>query len=280
MATTTSLDDWNHLVQEIATTLDPKVGVVEHALTFIHSQPHSHSFTHSQARLRRYWQAHTRPDGRLASQCRPTKLQTGILSSSSGSALVNDNVFVGVFYQVGVGGGEVVVVGDDDDEWYLTRLLNLAVDWNATGRLSHSMGWRLFVTVEGDGASRDDLLLASVAALGTTRLPSHVEYEDGKMWIMKADVTKPVVLRTVPVPLTIGLWVDEQGQTQWLVDPSVEEQAGLTGTLSIVLDARQPDQVLSMELSGGTFRKADLARALLLAKGRAEELRAILEPSG
>jgi exosome complex RNA-binding protein Rrp42 (RNase PH superfamily) len=82
------------------------------------------------------------------------------------------------------------------------------------------------------------------------------------------------------VPLTVGLWESPDGSCQLIVDPNKEEQAALSGMITVVVDAAAQGGescVVSTEMTGRADLAA-LALAVKLAQGRAKELLPVLRP--
>jgi exosome complex RNA-binding protein Rrp42 (RNase PH superfamily) len=64
-----------------------------------------------------------------------------------------------------------------------------------------------------------------------------------------------------------------------MVDPTIEEEESLSGSLTIIVNARQPEEVLSVDFSSLTpMTRTDLALAIKMAIGRGTEVGAILSP--
>lgn len=275
-----------------------------------------------------YWKKGTRPDGRLFSQTRRTVVQRQVLTQhAAGSALVklgDSQVIAGVSYAVGqpvgVNQGDVLVTISDSRnsgsggnnmnsslQLYLNRLLEETLDLEQLSIVLEQAAFRLFLTVQilnHDGNIRDACLLACVAALTDTKLPTNTIWKDGKVWLRDGDVEgvvgnddypvnrsgdeddgsdsgsswRQLQIPVVPVPLTMGVWHDkETDQTHLIVDPSAEEDSILTSRMTVVTNAMDPVQILLLDLSGRhAVSKAELALATRMAAGRAEELRDVL----
>jgi exosome complex RNA-binding protein Rrp42 (RNase PH superfamily) len=273
-----------------------------------------------------FWKKATRPDGRLFSQTRRTVVQRQVLTQhAAGSALVklgDSQVLAGVSYAVGqpVGAnqGDVLVTISDSRnsgsggnnmnsslQLYLNRLLEETLDLEQLSIVPEQAAFRLFITVQilnQDGNIRDACLLACVAALTDTKLPTNTIWQDGKVWLRDGDVEgdkedaktsddkedgsgssssssmRQLQIPVVPVPLTMGVWLDQEtGQTHLIVDPSAEEDTVLTSRMTVVVNAMDPVQILLLDLSGRhAVSKTELALATRMAAGRAEELRDVL----
>ena len=276
-----------------------------------------------------FWKKATRPDGRLFSQTRRTVVQRQVLTQhAAGSALVklgDSQVIVGVSYAVGqpVGGvnqGDVLVTVQDSRsnssnnmnsslQLYLNRLLEETLDLEQLSIVPGTAAFRLLLTVQilnQDGNIRDACLLACVAALADTKLPTNTILQDGKVWLRDgeggeadADADKEDAKRSddkeddsgselssmrqlqipvVPVPLTMGVWLDQEtGQTHLIVDPSAEEDTILQSRMTVVVNAMDPAQIVLLDVTGRhAVSKTELALATRMAAGRAEELRDVL----
>jgi exosome complex RNA-binding protein Rrp42 (RNase PH superfamily) len=124
-----------------------------------------------------------------------------------------------------------------------------------------------------DGNIRDACLLACVAALADTKLPTNTIWQDGKVWLRDggdkedakssddqedgsgSESMRQLQLPVVPVPLTMGVWLDqESGQTHRIVDPCADEDTILTSRMTVVVNAMDPVQILLLDLSGGMRR--------------------------
>jgi exosome complex RNA-binding protein Rrp42 (RNase PH superfamily) len=281
-------------------------------------------FLYLQSLVESFWKKATRPDGRLFSQTRRTVVQRQVLTQhAAGSALVklgDSQVIAGVSYAVGqpvgVNQGDVLVTISDSRnsgsggnnmnsslQLYLNRLLEETLDLEQLSIVPEQAAFRLFITVQilnHDGNIRDACLLACVAALTDTKLPTNTIWQDGKVWLRDGDVAegdkedakssnekeddsgsesfRQLQIPVVPVPLTMGVWHDvESDKTHLIVDPSEEEDSALTSRMTVVVNAMDPVQILLLDLSGRhAVSKTELALATRMAAGRAEELRDVL----
>jgi exosome complex RNA-binding protein Rrp42 (RNase PH superfamily) len=186
---------------------------------------------------------------------------------------------------------------------YLNRLLEETLDLEQLSIVPEQAAFRLFITVQilnHDGNIRDACLLACVAALTDTKLPTNTIWQDGKVWLRDGDVVegnkedakssdgkkdgselesfRQLQIPVVPVPLSMGVWYDvESDKTHLIVDPSEEEDSALTSRMTVVVNAMDPVQILLLDLSGRhAVSKTELALATRMAAGRAEELRDVL----
>jgi exosome complex RNA-binding protein Rrp42 (RNase PH superfamily) len=262
-----------------------------------------------------FWKKATRPDGRLFSQTRRTVVQRQVLTQhAAGSALIklgDSQVLAGISYAVGqpvgVNQGDVLVTIQDcrnsgssgnnmnsSLQLYLQRLLEETLDLEQLSIVPEQAAFRLFLTVQilnHDGNIRDACLLACVAALTDTKLPTNTIWQDGKVWL-KDDVVdvegainevdkesmRNLQMPVVPVPLSMGVWHDQEtDQTHLIVDPTAEEDSILASRMTVVVNALDPVQILLLDLTGRhAVSKTELALATRMAAGRAEELRDVL----
>ena len=139
--------------------------------------------------------------------------------------------------------------------------------------------WKLRVSIvclNHDGNIEDAALLSAVTALSDTKLPATVISSDGIVSIANDSEndedgknllsSRPLKLRYVPVPLTIGMF-----DGKLLVDPSSEEETVLDGLLTVVMTAT--GQVVTVNKPGGEcISPEDLAACMTLATGRAKEI--------
>jgi exosome complex RNA-binding protein Rrp42 (RNase PH superfamily) len=155
------------------------------------------------------------------------------------------------------------------------------------------------VLVDG-GNVRDAALLACTSALADTRLPPTARTDpsgggdgDNRVKLVLPSgggggssssdgghQMKMLSCPRLPVPLTVGLWESPDGSCQLIVDPNKEEQAALSGIITVVVDAvAQGGEacVVSTEMTGRADLPA-LALAVKLAQGRAKELLPVLRP--
>lgn len=168
------------------------------------------------------------------------------------------------------------------------------------GRNHQPQAFRLCVGVEvlvDGGNVRDAALLACTSALADTRLPPTAAVDptvDGdsrvKLVLPRGGSSddrhelKRLSCPRLPVPLTVGLWEgggdrEGAGSCQLIVDPNKEEQAALSGIVTVVVNAAAQGEacVVSTEMTGRADLTA-LALAVKLAQGRAKELLPVLRP--
>lgn len=153
---------------------------------------------------------------------------------------------------------------------------------------------RLLVTVQvlqAAGNVVDASLLACVAALLDANIPTTNAFEqrDDKIWWKEDDneaLSKRLKLPILPIPLTMGLFVtnsnsDEKKKHVWIVDPDFREEECLSWyLLTVVMNGAvsETPEVLLLDGSGknASIARTDLALAVQMAHGRAQELRQLL----
>jgi len=167
-----------------------------------------------------------------------------------------------------------------------------------TAGLVMAYGLNLSVQIlDGSGGNlRDACLIACVAALRNTALPDLV-WHNQRLWIQpnytgsKATAhgqKKKLEYARVPIPLTIGVWVDPNGdKNHFIVDPTEQEEAVLSTTLTVVVSAPigggtnsgsyEEFPIVSFDMSGHLgLDTTSIALAVKLAQGRARELLLVL----
>lgn len=154
--------------------------------------------------------------------------------------------------------------------------------------LGEAQAWRLQVTLqilENDGNLNDACLLAAVAALIDTRLPTtRQNLQTGRIEIVETtnnDEGSLLKYKYIPVPLTLGIYVTDE-KTFLLADPAEEEEPLLQGHLTMVvkLDKDNDDKpkIVHLQHSCTTFglKREDLAVGAHMAYGRDKEIRELL----
>lgn len=161
--------------------------------------------------------------------------------------------------------------------------------------------WKLHIScvvVNHDGNVVDAVLLGCVSALQNFTLPltkvinSGNSQEDGKVQIIlpesedvagnsgDARKNRRLTLRKLPVPLTIGIF-----EGKLLVDPTITEEAGCEGMITVVVDALELGDgcdnksnagVVSIQKIGNGISVEKIALSVQLCFGRAEEMKQIL----
>lgn len=181
---------------------------------------------------------------------------------------------------------------------YLQRLLEETLDLDQLQIVPSKAAFRLTLTVQiinNDGNLRDACLTACTAALADTQLPIDTVWQDGTVFLKDNDVTGSATaaalcsfkMPILPVPLSMGIWHNDASTRNdtitsavLLVDPAADEEQALKSTITIVVNANEPTEILSLQMSGlVAVTKTELALATKLAAGRAKELRDVLVPS-
>lgn len=263
------------------------------------------------AYIQAFWDENTRPDGRMFSQARQTKVVYSLLKHSAGSALIKlgeTKVLCATTIQIGQPapgfpdhGDVVVTVTATDHTTHMDSLqgwLQRMMDDLLPSKLALIMGKaciRLHVTamiLQDDGNLMDASLLACMAAWKDTKLPTmdHLKEVQGKLWWIESPISsldQPMESssssssnhdanssKDYRVSLSFGI-LQQDGMTSLLVDPSADESAYCKGTLTMVLSL--PSRTLQVEYSGNaTLTATDLALASKMANGRADELSQLL----
>lgn len=207
---------------------------------------------------------------------------------ASPSAVININVpILQSFLQRVLDASIAAAKGDDDDQQQQHPLL----------LIPGVAAIRLIVTVQilqAGGNVTDASLLACVAALLDANIPTRDAFEqrDGKIWWKDDEdnnnetFTKRLKLPILPIPLTMGLFVtydnsDKKEKHTWIADPSFQEEECLSWyMLTVVVNgalSETPD-VLLLDGSGknASISRTDLALAVQMAHGRAQEIRQVL----
>lgn len=248
-----------------------------------------------------FWSEKTRPDGRMFSQARQTKIVSSLLKHSAGSALVKQGdtkVLSAMTIQIGQPApelpdhGDVLVSVSTGDQKRLDTLqswLQRMLDDLLPPKLNLMTGKaciRLVITVfvlQDSGNLMDAALLACMAAWKDTTLPTmeHLKEEEGKLyWTEKPissldDGSSENDKKDYRVSLSMGIIKNQRGETLFLVDPTTEESKFIDGVLTMVLALSS--RTIQLEYSGSVALSAkDLALASKMANGRADELVALL----
>lgn len=171
---------------------------------------------------------------------------------------------------------------------YIKRVLHDSklVNMEALVIIPAKAAWRLQVVclvLNNDGNIRDGMLLASMAALRDTRLPTTSIDKDGVVCIVEAsDKTNMTRLcdtttsNNIPIPLTVGFVKTCNNEIILLVDPDSLEQEQCDSTCCMVVNG--DGQVVNVELSGSlSISSKQLALVAQMAMGRAREIQGLLE---
>jgi exosome complex RNA-binding protein Rrp42 (RNase PH superfamily) len=244
-----------------------------------------------------FWDENTRPDGRMFSQARQTKVVASLLKHSAGSALVkhgDTKVLAAMTIQIGQPApeipdhGDVLVTVSTSDQQRLDTLqswLQRMLDDLLPPKLNLMTGKaciRLVVTVlilQDSGNLMDAALLACMAAWKDTTLPTmeHLKEEQGKLY-WKENPTSSLDdglsrndRKDYRISLSMGVITSQKGDAKFLVDPTAEESKFTEGFLTMVVTLS--NRTLQLEYSGAIALSAtDLALAAKMANGRADEL--------
>lgn len=209
-----------------------------------------------------------------------------LLSASSSAAASSVDPAMTSYLQ------RVVEENADLEQLYIDPQHDASTDTNARAgearRHPQPQAFRLCVGVEvlvDGGNVRDAALLACTSALADTCLPPTTAADpsgDGdnrvKLVLDGRHEVKRLKCPRLPVPLTVGIWEGGGGSYHLIVDPNKEEQAALSGTITVVVDAAAQGgdaSVVSAEMTGRADLTA-LALAVKLAQGRAKELLPVL----
>ncbi|KAI8834618.1 ribosomal protein S5 domain 2-type protein [Chytriomyces cf. hyalinus JEL632] len=139
--------------------------------------------------------------------------------------------------------------------------------------------WVLYadiVFLNYEGAAMDAALLALMAALRNTRLPSKTVYSptDGTVRA-SSDLSVPITLKHLPVASTFGV-VEAGGGRMLMADPTEDEDAIVGSRVSVVVDALSGDM---MGTFGGHIPLELLEQSVVLATQRAKEVGQIVGAS-
>ena len=164
-------------------------------------------------------------------------------------------------------------------------------------KLGH-WAFRLIINLQvlvQDGNLWDSALLAGVAALQNTRLPQ-LQWNDITNQFAQVSsrqyVPKPLMVPTVPVSLTLGLYKRTKSgkpttgkpsstSQSWITDPTLLEESCLTSCLTVVVNAASTNnnksnegELLSVEYSGreSVQPTSDFLLAIRMAQARAQEV--------
>ena len=253
--------------------------------------------------MMRFLSNNVRSDGRLFYKCRATTITVGVLMRNTvGSALVcmgHTQVVAAITLQVGTpppasagsgsgdnndGGGDLVVYSQVDST-YLERILCTCLCPKSLVIIPQKSAWRLQIVIQvlnDNGNVRDASLIAALAALKNTKLPTTQVDKDGIVSILETggggDGTPLILSTTVGIPLTVGILRhdndnDKRGEII-LVDPTTEEEQLVETKLTMVVTSC--GKVSNVELAGRiTFQQLTLVAKM--AQGRAQEIMQLLE---
>lgn len=182
-----------------------------------------------------------------------------------------------------------------------TVLSSVVVDYNDLCIVKGKAAWKVVlncVVLNNDGNVVDAAILGCVAALRNLRLPmtkTELVKDSGESLVVQVidDLEKendactkrkgtPLTLRSIPVPLTVGMF-----KGKMLIDPTLEEEAVCDGTVTVVVDAASLNDndegsnsdgiVLSLQKNGTAMASADkLITCIQLSFDRAREMKSRL----
>ncbi|CAB9510522.1 complex component RRP43 [Seminavis robusta] len=238
-------------------------------------------------------------------------LGSALVKLTGGSGTSNTHVLAGVTADIGQpsanqGDLKVTLTPSNNNgplESWLQRLLLQVMDLEQLGIIPGRAAFGLDVTIcilNPNGSIADACLLAAVGALQNTALPPIV-VQEGRVYTLDNDAqqkelpeswtsfaSQTLNLPVIPLPLSMGVMRikaskeddnnNNESKQQWLVDPSGEEEEVCQGAITVVLDGLDMDNILSLDYQGKvSMDHADLALALRMAKGRAQELLPLLQ---
>lgn len=244
-----------------------------------------------------------RADGRGIHSHRSITIKTNVLDKAEGSAHVslgNTQVLVGVKVDIGQpfkdtpNQGVLVVHAEnvplaspifepgppDENAIELARVIDRslrevkAVDLESLVIRAGEKVWNLWVDVyvlDHDGNLFDASMLATMAALATTKLPDYEETETGEVIIKRESRVKPLKLNCKVVSVTIakigGFLV---------VDPTFEEE--VISDYRLVLSFDENLRIVGAQKTGsGSMRLGELKEALRIGKSVAQSYFKALE---
>mmetsp|Transcript_12726 Transcript_12726/g.28089 ORF Transcript_12726/g.28089 Transcript_12726/m.28089 type:complete len:280 (-) Transcript_12726:1105-1944(-) len=252
--------------------------------------------------LREQLKVNARTDGRTLHEYRPTTIVKGILRDTAGSALVRSGttkILAASTLEVGrpsasapqdgeveinlsLGPTCVAVAGVADSGGdidvpsvgsFVGRTIRASGAIDPAGLCIEAgrSAWKVRVDVlvlDCGGNLADAAFVAAVAALSDTKIPEDivVSEEDGSVAIKAESATRPLVLRTLPVPLTVGIF-----DGQFLVDPLNDEEALISSFVTVVANSK--GQIFSVCKPGGAaISPQKLALCMSVGIERAKEV--------
>ena len=250
-----------------------------------------------------FYERGLRADGRSIHSHRNVTIKTGVLDKAEGSAHVslgNTQVLVGVKVDVGQpfrdtpNQGVLVVHAEnvplaspifepgppDENAIELARVIDRslrevkAVDLESLVIRAGEKVWNLWVDVyvlDHDGNLFDASMLATMAALATTKLPDYEETETGEI-VLKRDVkSKPLKINYKVVSVTIA-----KIGNYLVVDPTFEEE--VISDYRLVLSFDENLRVVGAQKTGGGGMKiSEFREALKIGRSTAQSYFKALE---
>ncbi|MEM0381832.1 MAG: exosome complex protein Rrp42 [Nitrososphaerota archaeon] len=238
-----------------------------------------------------------RLDGRGPYQYRPLEIKTSIIEKTDGSAMVNlggTKIIAGVKTALGQpypdtpDQGNIVVNAEllplassffepgppDEKAIELARVVDRCIRESKMlelDKLVYIPGRSVLVVyidvyvLDYDGNYFDPSVLASVAALATSKIPLY-EVKDGEV-IMNPEIRSSLPIRRFPVSVTIGLLGDKI-----LVDPTSLEESAID--TSIVLGWSDDDEMAAIQKNlQGLIQFGVMDEIINVSKEKAGELR-------
>mmetsp|Transcript_43059 Transcript_43059/g.51672 ORF Transcript_43059/g.51672 Transcript_43059/m.51672 type:complete len:302 (+) Transcript_43059:81-986(+) len=146
----------------------------------------------------------------------------------------------------------------------------------------NKFAWKIRVSIvclNHDGNVEDAALLAAVAALGDTTLPSTILNEQTGLieTTPSSGNQKPLKLHCIPIPLTIGYF-----DNILMADPTLDEESVLDSMVTIVMSSTNEDgedggHLISVNKPGGRSMTArDLGACMQMALGRVKEMELLI----
>ncbi|MEM1927834.1 MAG: exosome complex protein Rrp42 [Acidilobaceae archaeon] len=250
-----------------------------------------------------FYERGLRPDGRSLASPRTVEIKTGVIEKAEGSALVrlgNTEVLAGVKAEIGspfkdtpdegaiIVNVETVPIASpvsepgppDENAIEVSRVVDRslreprAIDLKSLSIRTGEKAWILWVDVyvlSHDGNIFDASMLATVAALATTRLPFIEESETGDIILDRTRQGDRVNLNKLVVSVTVAKIAD-----YLVVDPNFEEEIISDYRLVVSLDKDQNIVGLQKTGSGG-LTQSELVAAISLAKRASGEYFKALE---
>lgn len=245
--------------------------------------------------LSRFTEDDIRPDGRPIGRCRPTTIGLDVVSTANGSALVkigSTTILAGVKLETQATQEAHPNEGQIDTHVEMSAMATsshrpgrfaeeaVSIQQRIQGSLDASCAvrledlcidpgkaaWHLYLDIyilDAAGSVLDAALLAALAALASTRLPSVKVNEQGKVVSdsqqqLQADRLQ---LLAMPVSVTSGTFMGKL-----LVDPTAEEEPLLENNITMIVDsngkliAGRPSLLLSV-LAIARSRRCQIATA-------------------
>ena len=237
-----------------------------------------------------------RADGRALDEFREIFIETGVIRKAEGSARVklgNTQLIVGIKPQIGEpfpdtpGTGIIITNSEllpmasptfepgppDERSIELSRVVDRCIRESNMLNLEKlclvegSSVWLLFIDlhiIDYDGNLFDAAVLATVAALRDTKLPT-AKIEEDEI-ILDYENPQPLPLEDTALMCTFAKIGD-----QMILDPSLDEEEILTARLSIGM--RPDGTICAMQKGGeGSLTKDDILKAIEITKGRIPQL--------